>query len=262
MMTWKKMMSKGTTEDLCRQIAEVRAKNPPKPAAPKKSERELRAAELAELFMERSSMLRRALPWITQPDLVSNLDNYEVQRGNKDQATALAIAKRFASRFMDRYLDQRNSQVGICFLGFPGTGKSHLAKGILLDMSCDYMPGFYIPASEYFDLYLPANAGKLELPLWKIRQLMAGVSCLVLDDVGTGAWTDSRKDRIQQILDLRAEKRLPTIITTNLSQTDFEEEGIERITSRVNQLLYPVTCTWDDYRERTAVSKKTFEEVF
>ena len=60
----------------------------------------------------------------------------------------------------------------------------------------------------------------------------------------------------------RIERRCLTVITTNLSQTDFEEEGLERITSRVNQLLYPVTCTWDDYRERTAVSKKTFEEVF
>lgn len=115
---------------------------------------------------------------------------------------------------------------------------------------------------KYFDLYTPAYAAKLDQPLWKIRQWLASTACLVIDEVGTSAWTDARKDRLQQIIDLRTANRLPTIVTTNLAQADFDAAGAERIASRFNQVLYPIKCTWSDFRKRSALKNLKPEEVF
>ena len=180
----------------------------------------------------------------------------------KDQAKALAISKRFSERLMTRLLDESHPEAGILFLGFTGTGKTHLAKAILTDLAARKAPGFFIPASEYFDLYTPAYAAKLDQPLWKIRQWLASTSCLVIDEVGTSAWTDARKDRLQQIIDLRTANRLPTIVTTNLVAADFDAAGAERIASRFNQVLYPIKCTWSDFRKRSALKNLKPEEVF
>lgn len=163
---------------------------------------------------------------------------------------------------MTRLLDETHPEAGILFLGFTGTGKTHLAKAILTDLAARKAPGFFIPASEYFDLYTPAYAAKLDQPLWKIRQWLASTSCLVIDEVGTSAWTDARKDRLQQIIDLRTANRLPTIVTTNLAQADFDAAGAERIASRFNQVLYPIKCTWSDFRKRSALKNLKPEEVF
>jgi DNA replication protein DnaC len=72
----------------------------------------------------------------------------------------------------------------------------------------------------------------------------------------------TRKDRLQQIIDLRTANRLPTIVTTNLVAADFDAAGAERIASRFNQVLYPIKCTWSDFRKRSALKNLKPEEVF
>ena len=84
----------------------------------------------------------------------------------------------------------------------------------------------------------------------------------MIDEVGTASWTDARKDRLQQIIDLRTENKLPTVITTNLTQADLASAGAERIASRFDQVLYPISCTWDDFRKRKSTKAKAFDEVF
>lgn len=75
-------------------------------------------------------------------------------------------------------------------------------------------------------------------------------------------WRRARKDRLQQIIDLRTANRLPTIVTTNLVAADFDAAGAERIASRFNQVLYPIKCTWSDFRKRSALKNLKPEEVF
>lgn len=243
------------------QIEAVRAANPPPRALPKKSERELKADELRARFSELHASLSRCLSWLRQPT-AETFSNFQLDAAEKEQAKALAISKRFSERLMTRFLDESHPEAGILFLGFTGTGKTHLAKAILTDLAARKAPGFFIPASEYFDLYTPAYAAKLDQPLWKIRQWLASTACLVIDEVGTSAWTDARKDRLQQIIDLRTTNRLPTIVTTNLVPADFNAAGAERIASRFNQVLYPISCTWSDYRKQSALKNLKPEEVF
>lgn len=257
----QKAFSKLALQPIFTQIEAVRAANPPPRALPKKSERELKEDDLSLRFSELHASLSRCLSWLRQPT-AETFSNFQLDAAEKDQAKALAISKRFSERLMTRLLDESHPEAGILFLGLTGTGKTHLAKAILTDLATRKVPGFFIPASEYFDLYTPAYAAKLDQPLWKIRQWLSQVSCLVIDEVGTASWTDARKDRLQQIIDLRTANRLPTIVTTNLAAADFDAAGAERIASRFNQVLYPIKCTWSDFRKRSALKNLKPEEVF
>ena len=215
-------------------------------------------ADRADLFARRYAILRKALPWVSQPKACS-IDSYVCEC--PDQKKAARVCRRFADRLLDRALDGR-AAMGILLVGTPGTGKTHLARGILCNLSAQGMPGFFLPATEYFDLYTPSFSAQLDVSLWKVRELLAGVSCLVLDDVGTSAWTDARRDRLQQIIDSRIAAGLPTVITTNLDKKDFASESAARISSRMSQYFYPLVCDWTDWREKTAAKNFTPEELF
>ena len=165
----QKAFSKQALQPIFTQIEAVRVANPPPRALPKKSERELKADELSSRFSELHVSLSRCLSWLRQPT-AETFSNFQLDAAEKDQAKALAISKRFSERLMTRFLDESHPEAGILFLGFTGTGKTHLAKAILTDLAARKAPGFFIPASEYFDLYTPAYAAKLDQPLWKIRQ--------------------------------------------------------------------------------------------
>lgn len=258
----QKMLKKSTVDEIIATLTAAREKAKAEgyvAPAEQRSPRDIAKAEKADLFTRRLVVLRSLLSWIPAPDKRA-LEDYVCE--SDEQRRAVAIVRRFAERFLDRVVDDEHASAGIILVGTPGTGKTRLALSALTLLAESGAPGFFISASEYFDLYTPAFSSKLDAPLTKIRSLLAGVSCLVIDDVGTAAWTDARRDRLQQILDMRSADHLPTIITTNLTRGDFAQEGAERITSRFDQLLYPIVATWPDYRKRVALKSRPMEDIF
>lgn len=259
---WKKPFEPEAIESICSQISAVRAQA--KAAGliiptVKLTPRDHKKHDAADLFARRFSVLRPALSFINQHEDV-NFSTYEASIA--EQVRALTAVKRFAERFLDRVVDGHNPAAGLLLVGTTGTGKTHLAMAALNALRSAGCPGFFLKASDLFDLFTPSFAGKLDMPIPRQRELLAGVSCLVIDDVGTGAWTDARRDCLQRIIDARVDNGLPTIITTNLTKKEFQEDGADRIISRLSEHFYPIVCTWEDYRKRKALKNMNFEEVF
>lgn len=247
------------------QAAEAETSHPTAQAVtvPTKNPEEERAEEKEakrDLFYRRAARIREVLPWISQDLKGYTLKSYKAAKGS-DQERAVGICRRFVDRFLDRVVD-KCAEPGILLVGVPGTGKTHLAKGILAGFAYYRMPGFYLPAVELYDLFTPEFSSDLSVPHSKLRELLAGVSCLVIDDVGSEAWTAARRVRLKQIIDMRTDAGLPTIITSNMTPQESQEDAGERLSSRFSGSLYTIVCAWDDWREKNALRNKDPMEIF
>lgn len=257
----QKAFPKDAMQGIYAKIEAARAASPAQTAEPKApaDPRAEKKRDVADLFTRRCASLRKALPWIRQPQ-GETFKSFVCQMDQ--QTRVVQICERFASRLLDRVVDRKHAELGLLLAGTTGTGKTRLAESVLRVLAEAGAPGYFITSSDYFDLFTPSFSEKLDVSYAQLRELFAGVSCLVFDDVGTTSWTDARRDRLQQLIDARAAAHLPTIVTTNLTKKQMSAEGAERITSRMSQYLYPLGCVWPDWRERVAARNCNPMEVF
>lgn len=81
---------------------------------------------------------------------------------------------------------------------------------------------------------------------------------LVIDDVGIGDTgysdksADKDRERLSVILNRRYELRLPTIITTNMTEKDFYDHMGDRASDRLKQNIVQIPCVWPSYRVLTS----------
>ncbi|MDO5531404.1 ATP-binding protein [Sutterella sp.] len=245
----------------------VIAPRPPEPVQVLTSEQEAelrREQERAIAETRRDHFLRiqraalEALPWTARAPRGMTFGNYETPL--EEQKRAVAICRRFAVRLMTRIIRDERPQTGVLLAGPSGTGKTHLATAILAELAERGMPGFYLWAADLFDIFNWPD--RLDESIFRIKDLLCSVSCLVIDEIGVQTWTDAERKRITQIVDARERAGLPTVICTNLTDDELERQGGKRIASRLRGTFYPVICAWPDRREETSVAQLDPEEVF
>src|SRR5215468_3811575 len=128
---------------------------------------------------------------------------------------SLAAARLAAGRFVEEYPLERN---GLLFIGPIGTGKTHLAVGIVQELVrskgvhclfCDYRELL----KEIQNSYNPSvQATELEI----LRPVFEA-DVLVLDELGAVKPTEWVWDTVSHILNSRYNDKRTTIITTNFS---------------------------------------------
>ena len=85
---------------------------------------------------------------------------------------------------------------------------------------------------------------------------------VIFDDLGAERGTDYALEKVYNIIDERYRKKLPMILTTNLTLDEMKEETdirYSRIYDRIFECCYPLQFTGPSWRKREA--SKRFDEI-
>ena len=112
--------------------------------------------------------------------------------------------------------------LGLVLAGHPGAGKSHLARVAVAHFNDPLHAILMAEAQLIEDLHAAYGGNGTEAAIiGKLRR----ISMLIIDDVGTAYVKDESADWLRSIywrvLDRRAERRMPLMVTTNMKTPDL-----------------------------------------
>lgn len=170
----------------------------------------------------------------------SDFDSYKADTDG--QRRALAICRRYADRWEDR--KAKGGCLVLC--GNPGTGKTHLAAAIIkaiLPMEVDGYAVFEPLRPRGVANYTTATAMTREIKATYNRdsddteqaviERLSSVPLLVIDEVGAQRGTETELLLIQEVIDGRYQRVLPTILISNLQESELSEYIGERALDRL-----------------------------
>jgi DNA replication protein DnaC len=107
------------------------------------------------------------------------------------------------------------------------TGKTWEAAAIACALLRDAVPVLMIEAPEMMATLRPGADGNVDIGQYQVTPV------LVIDDLGAEKATDWTSEQLYRVLNFRANRKLPVIITTNLDVAGFRAHCGERVYRRI-----------------------------
>jgi DNA replication protein DnaC len=142
----------------------------------------------------------------------AELDNFGVDHFScsESQKAAHFMAKKFAEKSI-----AETASKGMMFTGQCGTGKTHLAIGILKKLiRTQRRRGLFYSSYHLLEL-IKSSFDREDLSEWEIMRPVLDRDILLLDDLGAGKITEFVQEKLAYILMERYNRKLTTLITTN-----------------------------------------------
>lgn len=188
-----------------------------------------------------------------------NADFSQWTVGGDDQTRArvakiISFAKSYAASY-------RKGHANILLTGNTGTGKTKLACLIANEI---VRQRYYAQMTVAFK-----RSGQVQQEIkatWDKNSADTDVAylgrlsrstVLIIDEVGEGdtsavdKWADKEREQMSSIIDRRYQLRLPTIITTNMTEKEFYDHMGDRASDRLKQNIVQIPCVWPSYRVLT-----------
>lgn len=163
---------------------------------------------------------------------------------------------RIAKEYADNFAYHRSRGDGLYIEGTNGTGKTHLAAAIALQLIGEGIPVICKTSSDMLMDIKRAFESK-EIKESEIFDIYKKVELLIIDDLGKEQCSDWSMSTLYSILNDRYEDMRPTIVTTNynvdelieaLTPRGSDDTKIVAIISRLRETSTVITMAWADAR--------------
>ncbi len=194
---------------------------------------------------------QKRLEYACIPDRFSGktLESYITE--TKGQRRALAFAMAYADGIDDVLATGR----GALFVGKPGTGKTHLACGIALQI----MRGGRTTTALYSTAMRAVRRVKDSWARGSAERETEAVAALtdpdllILDEIGVQFGSETEKTLLFDVMNCRYERRLPTLLLSNLDADGVRAFLGERVFDRMREDgCEVVVFDWESHRGRVA----------
>ena len=144
----------------------------------------------------------------------------------------------------------------ILITGNPGTGKTHMAVGLMLEWLAENWRESFVFSQEPLPQFVPSVELFLELKHGmdnsaseqSILNRHTGAALLLLDDLGSEKPSEWATTIFYTIIDRRYRDMAPTIITTNFDLEQISERLDDRIASRLVEMGKIIKLEGQDFR--------------
>ena len=206
-------------------------------AAREQAEREQRAAELAKADLE-AKLEQVAIP---VRFVGKTLDNF--QAVTEPQKYALTVAR----DYLENFSQYTKKGEGLILSGMPGTGKSHLAGGILQGLLPKQV-GLYTTCMNIIRAVRGTWRKDSEHSESEVLGTYGSVPLLVVDEIGVQYGTDGEQTILFDVLDARYRNMKPTILLTNQDRAGLKQFIGERAYDRLTETARWIPFDWPSYR--------------
>ncbi len=170
----------------------------------------------------------------------------------QERIRSYKLAKDYADNFAYHY--ERGD--GLYIEGTNGTGKTHLAVAIALQLIGEGIPVICKTSGKLLqDIKKSFDFGKVQE--YEILDAYKQADLLIIDDLGKEQCTDWGVSTLYSILNERYEDMKPTIVTTNynteglaraLTPKGMDNSKVVAIISRLRETSTVMTMAWEDWR--------------
>lgn len=179
--------------------------------------------------------------------LEKRLGNFVVD--NEGQRVAFETAVNYVKNFADALTYGR----GMIFAGLPGTGKTHLAVAIALDVMEQGHSALYTSVLRALRSVKDGFSSTGETETAVVKKL-AVPDLLVMDEAGITYETDTEAMILYEIVNQRYEEGKPTIFTSNYNMEELQKVMGARVIDRLREGGgMAVQFNWDSWRARRSV---------
>lgn len=157
---------------------------------------------------------------------------YETVTLADDDGTNQKVSN-FCRKYIDRWPQMLENNIGVLFHGPVGTGKSFFACAIANELLQKHIPTTITSFPRLLNLLQDSNNRQ-----W-LLDCLGNYKLVVIDDLGVERETSYAAEQIFAVSDARSRAKLPTIITTNLTKQEMENQPsmqYRRIFDRVREM--------------------------
>lgn len=215
-----------------------------------------REAEEAEKKEAQASKDMQRISYLRKASLMDELfskatfDSYEKNKCNE-------LNLKLCLRFTEAFDEMMEKNQGLLFWGGVGTGKSYSAACIanaLLNRKIPVVMTSFIKLLDIMTGFKEENE--------TIINRLNVAKLLVIDDLGAERGTDTALEKVYNIVDSRYRRKLPMLLTTNLTIQQMKDETdirYSRIYDRIFEVCYPMQFSGKSFRKKEA--NRRFEEM-